>query len=231
MSMFGRFLVMPHESGRTQRPYNQLRSSYSQGNLIAPIQQGKGRIMSADSWSRSTRYPDMWVDPEEDPRESEGELRGERAILVDYLRSYRLTFRMKCDDLDAAQMSKRPFGPSELSLLGLLRHLTDIERHWFRRVLEGQDISRHFRSEDGTDQAFNGALADVAVVAQAWELWEAEVTHAQQLVDSVDDLATVVEGDDPLEVREVLVHMIEEYARHCGHADLIREAIDGRVGQ
>lgn len=178
------------------------------------------------------RFPDMWVDPEDDPRNTDGDLRGERETLLEYLRDYRLTLEMKCEGLDAEQMARRSVPPSTLSLLGLVRHLAKVEHSWFRRVMEGQDLPRLYWSEEDRDLDFNGAVADPAVVEDAWAAWRREVAHAQEYVDaapSLDVLATV-HGKE-IELRSVLVHLIEEYARHLGHADLLRECIDGRTGQ
>ncbi|HET8581634.1 MAG TPA: DinB family protein, partial [Jatrophihabitans sp.] len=123
--------------------------------------------------------------------------------------------------------------PSTMSLLGLVRHMAHVERSWFRRVMAGQDAPYLYRTPEDRDADFNGAVADPAVVEQAWRAWRDEVAFAEQYVDRTPDLSTTGTTRDGSEVqlRDVLVHMIEEYARHCGHADLLRECIDGRVGQ
>jgi uncharacterized damage-inducible protein DinB len=179
------------------------------------------------------RFPDLWVDPEDDPRETGRSPVGERATLLDYLEHYRLTLVMKCDGLDAEQLARRSVPPSTMSLLGLVRHLASVEHSWFRRVMEGPlDLPRLYKSEADRDLDFNGAVADPAVVDDAWATWRREVAHAREYVAAADSLD--VEGahhDGPIALREVLVHMIEEYARHLGHADLLRECIDGRTGQ
>jgi uncharacterized damage-inducible protein DinB len=179
------------------------------------------------------QYPDMWVDPEDDPRDTETTPRGETAVLAMYLDHYRLTFEMKCDGLDTEQMAQRSVPPSSMSLLGLVRHLASVEHTWFRRYVEGnQELARLYSSPDKRDVDFDGAVADDALVADAWTSWRAEVAHARAVYDGFDDLGTMVgpEGNQA-ELREIVVHMIEEYARHCGHADLLRERIDGRTGQ
>ena len=178
------------------------------------------------------RFPDMWVDPEDDPRDTGASPVGERAVLLEYLRHYRLTLELKCDGLDAEQMARRSVPPSTMSLLGLVRHLAKVEHTWFRRVMQGQDVPRLYWSEDDRDLDFHGAVADEAVVADAWASWRREVAHAEAYVDSAESLdAEGVHPDGPIALREVLVHLIEEYARHLGHADLLRECIDGRTGQ
>jgi uncharacterized damage-inducible protein DinB len=181
-----------------------------------------------------SRRADMFVDPDDDPRGEAGPILGdERATLVEYLRYHRQTLELKCSGLDAAELARRSVEPSTLSLLGLVRHMADVERVWFRRVMAGQDAPRHFSSETDPDGDFDGAVPDPEVVAQAWEVWRAEVAFADRFVAQAPDLDVVGNTPDqgPVSLREVLVHMIEEYARHNGHADLLRERIDGRVGQ
>jgi uncharacterized damage-inducible protein DinB len=175
----------------------------------------------------------MWLDPDKDPRDTGVEVVGERATLLEYLRAYRLTLRLKCADLEPAQMAMRSVPPSTMSLLGLIRHMADVERSWFRRVMAGEDVPRRFSSDDDREGAWSGAVADPAVVKQAWAAWENEVAFSEQFVADTADLDTLGQMSDgqTISLREILVHMIEEYGRHCGHADLIRERIDGRVGQ
>jgi uncharacterized damage-inducible protein DinB len=123
-------------------------------------------------------------------------------------------------------MARRSVPPSTLSLLGLVRHLAEVERGWFRRRLAGQDAPKLYGDEDAD---FDGAVPDPEVVAQAWAAWRAEVAFAERFVAEAPNLDLT--GPDGTVLREVLVHMIEEYARHNGHADFLRERIDGRVGQ
>jgi uncharacterized damage-inducible protein DinB len=179
------------------------------------------------------KFPDMWLDPDDDPRESLDEGHGEKAVLSAYLDRYRMTLEMKCDDLDAEQMAQRSVPPSTMSLLGLVRHMAQVEHHWFRRALEAQgDLPRLYRTEEDRDLDFNGAVPDDAVVAEAWDAWRREVAHARDYLAGVDDLGATFEyNGEQVEIRDIIVHMIEEYARHCGHADLLRERIDGRTGQ
>jgi uncharacterized damage-inducible protein DinB len=186
-------------------------------------------------WTASARYPDMWVDPEQDQRDTGAELTDERSTLTEYLRAYRLTLEMKCDGLDAAQLARRSVPPSTMSLLGMVRHMAEVERDWFRQVMAGQEASRLYSTEGNRDADWDGAIADPAVAEQAWAAWRAEVEFAERFVADTADLGITSRGrtwdGKPIVLREVLVHMIEEYARHCGHADLLRERIDGRVGQ
>ena len=121
---------------------------------------------------------------------------------------------------------------SALSLLGLLRHMAEVERKWFRQRFAGQDVPNRYQSELEPDGDFDGAVADQAVVDEAWAAWREEVAFAEQFVQEKDlNLVGRDGAGEPISLRELLVHMIEEYARHNGHADLLRERIDGRVGQ
>ena len=193
---------------------------------------------STDQPDRQFGWSDMFVHPDKDPREAGEDPEGERGILVRYLRDQRLTLELKCSGLDAAAMARRSVEPSNLSLLGLVRHLAGVEQYWFRQVMAGQETARHYRPDTDPDGDFDNAVPDPAVIADAWETWRTEVAFAEQLVAEASSLD--IRGDydygppyDPgaISLREVLVHMIEEYARHNGHADLIRESIDGQTGE
>ncbi len=174
----------------------------------------------------------MFLDSTLDPREEGPRLGDERATLNEYLRTQRLTLRIKCDGLDAEQLARRAVEPSTMSLLGLVRHMAEVERSWFRRRFAGQDVPKRYQTEADPDGDFNGAVADQAVVDEAWNAWREEVAFAEQFARDADlDLVFHTTDGTPISLREMLVHMIEEYARHNGHADLLRERIDGRVGQ
>lgn len=180
----------------------------------------------------------MFIDAEDDPRENAPPLVDERTTLLEFLRCVRLTLEMKCAGLDAESMARRSVPPSTLSLLGLVRHLAEMERISFRRVMAGLDVPRLFCTETDRDGDFDGAVGDDEVVAQAWEAWRAEVAFAERFVAeapsfdiTAGDRTGIGPGDGPISLREVVVEMIHEYARHLGHADLLRERIDGRIGQ
>jgi hypothetical protein len=174
----------------------------------------------------------MWLPADQDPRDYSA-TRGERDTVLSYLRNYRLAFELKCQGLDVEQLARRSVPPSTMSLLGLLRHLAAVEHSWFRRVLQGQpELPRLYVTDEDPDFDFNGAVDDSAVVAEAWTAWRREVADADVwLGEGMPFDTTVSLGGDDIEVRDVLVHLVEEYARHLGHADLLRECIDGRTGQ
>jgi uncharacterized damage-inducible protein DinB len=178
------------------------------------------------------KHPDRWVEPEDDPRHPEENVpKDERGTYADYLRHYRLTLEMKCDGLSPEQMATRSVPPSTMSLLGLVRHMAEVERSWFRRVLSQEDVPRLWGPRR-SDADWDGAVGDAASVEEAWDAWREEVAFAEQWVRDNPDMALEVHHHgDTVSVRDVLVHMVEEYARHCGHADLLRECIDGRTGQ
>ncbi|MDH6462156.1 putative damage-inducible protein DinB [Micromonospora sp. A200] len=185
----------------------------------------------ADLPTRSFGWSDMFLKPEDDPR-SDGGFDDERSLLVGYLRDHRLTLELKCADLDAEALARRSVPPSTMSLLGLVRHMAEVERGWFRRTMAGEDAPRIWCTEEEPDADFDGAVADPKVVEEAWAAWRAEVAYAERFVDEAADLGVKGHrGDLTISLRELLVHMIEEYARHNGHADFLRERIDGRVGQ
>ncbi|HYP46970.1 MAG TPA: DinB family protein [Propionibacteriaceae bacterium] len=175
---------------------------------------------------------DLFLDPDVDPREGGARLGDERATLTEFLRVQRLTLQLKCEGLDAEQLARRSVEPSTMSLLGLLRHMAEVERTWFRRRFSGQDVPKRYQSTTEPDGDFDGAIADQAVVDDALAAWRDEMAFADEFISSHDlGFAGNDGGGEPLSLRELLVHMIEEYARHNGHADLLRERIDGRLGQ
>ena len=172
----------------------------------------------------------MWVAPEDDPREEIPDGHGEKGVLGEYLDHHRMTLQMKCEGLTPEQFASRSVPPSNLSLLGLLRHLANMEEHWFRRVLEGRPDLPPMYDEGLEDPEFDGAVAEESVVKQAWTDWRREVAHAREAYAGLDiDTYAHLDGDR-IEVRDIIVHLIAEYARHIGHADLLRECIDGRTG-
>ncbi|MGW5849170.1 mycothiol transferase [Streptomyces sp. NPDC055254] len=178
-------------------------------------------------WTQATVYPDMWADPADDPREMEGAgPEGELATLQGFLKDYRLTLRMKCEGLDPEQLARRSVPPSTLSLLGLLRHLAEVERDWRNWITHGETEPKLYG--DGGD--FDGVVAEQAAVDAAYVDLAREQAATDAVLAGHPDLGERL-GRENIPGRELMVHRVEEYARHCGHADLLRECIDGRVGQ
>jgi len=159
---------------------------------------------------------------------------GERAMLEGWLEYHRATLAVKCEGLSDAELRERSVPPSTLSLLGLVRHMAEVERAWFRRRLAGEDVPFLYChvGEDGSWDDADFDEVDSAEVAEAFATWQAECDHARRIAAAADSLeiaGTNREGD-PVSLRWILSHMVEEYARHNGHADLLRESIDGAVG-
>jgi uncharacterized damage-inducible protein DinB len=175
---------------------------------------------------------DLFLDAAADPRAGGPRLGDERTTLTDFLRCQRLTLQLKCDGLDAGQLARRAVEPSTMSLLGLIRHMAEVERRWFRYRFAGLDAPRRYQTAADPDGDFNGAVADPAVVDEARAAWREEIAFADQFTAEHElDFVGSDSAGEPVSLRELLVHMIEEYARHNGHADLLRERVDGRVGQ
>ncbi|TDC63390.1 DinB family protein [Streptomyces hainanensis] len=182
--------------------------------------------------TKAKKRADVFLAPEDDPREGGPTLGDERATLVEYLRYQRLTLELKCAGLSPEELARRSVPPSTMSLLGLVRHMAEVERRWFRVRMSGLPDVPYHTSADAPDADWDGAAADPALVEDAWANWRAECAFADRFVaeaSTLDVLGQTAQG--PVSLRELLVHMIEEYARHNGHADLLRELIDGRVGQ
>lgn len=151
----------------------------------------------------------------------------ERPLLQAFLDWHRATLLFKCAGLTGEQLAERTVPPSDLSLLGLIRHMTKVERVWFRQRFAGEPVEGPFGDDKTaeftrTDPA--RAAADYARLTEEFKLADAAVAHA-----SLDDEFT--HNGEVMSLRLIYLHMIEEYARHAGHADLLREQIDGAVGE
>jgi uncharacterized damage-inducible protein DinB len=155
---------------------------------------------------------------------------GEREMLGAWLEWQRATLAWKCQGLDDHQLRERSALPSSLSLLGLVRHMAEVERGWFRRTLGGEDVPHIYSTTRDMDAAFNDA--DTADVAEAFATWRAECELARKAEAAAPSLEVigVQRSGRRVSLRWIFVHMIEEYARHNGHADLLRERIDGSTG-
>ncbi len=153
---------------------------------------------------------------------------GEREMLESWLEFHRSTLLTKCDGLTSEQLKVRSVPPSSLSLIGLVRHLTQVERNWFRSAFTADNVD----PVHAPDAEFDAEGADISADLARYG---AEVEHSRRIAAQCADLDTVGAGvrdgrHIAPSLRWIYLHMIEEYARHNGHADLLRERIDGAVG-
>ena len=155
----------------------------------------------------------------------------EATMLTSYLEYYRSTFELKCAGVAGERLSEATVPPSTISLHGLIRHLAGVERWWMRQQFAGEDVPMLYYSDEDPDQDFESLGGDVG---EALATWRAECERSREIVAAADSLeATGVRRGtgEAFSLRWVLLRMITEYARHCGHADLLRERIDGAVGE
>ena len=152
---------------------------------------------------------------------------GEREMLEAWLEYHRATLAWKCEGLSDAQLRERAVPPSPISLLGLVRHMADVERNWFRRVLGGEAAPGLFWTPENHDGDFE---VDAAAVGTGFGAWKSEVERAREIAAplGLDDVG--MRRGERVSLRWVCLHMIEECARHIGHADFLREQIDGATG-
>lgn len=154
----------------------------------------------------------------------------ERTILTAILDWHRQTFELKCSGVPPERLSDKNIPPSGLSLHGLVRHLAQVERWWFRQQFAGEDVPDLYYSHDDPNQDFDSLDGDPA---EAFAVWRAECDYAREIVTrtpSLDQTGICQSTGQPISLRRILVDMITEYARHDGHADLLRERIDGATG-
>jgi uncharacterized damage-inducible protein DinB len=155
---------------------------------------------------------------------------GEREMLRGFLDYQRATLAMKCDGLTDDDLRMQSMPPSTLSLLGLVRHMAEVERTWFRRVINGEDIGLVWSDQGDYQVAYD---ARAAGGAEAFAAWQAEVEQSRRIeagAPSLDVLGHQARWDEEVSLRLVMIHVLMEYARHNGHADFLRESIDGTVG-
>jgi uncharacterized damage-inducible protein DinB len=155
---------------------------------------------------------------------------GEREMLRAFLDFHRATLAMKCEGLTDDELRRQSSPPSTLSLLGLVRHMAEVERAWFRRVINQEDIPLVWSDKGDFQVAYDVTDADRS---EAFEAWHAEIEHSRRIereAESLDVLGHQAKHGEDVSLRLVMLHMMHEYARHNGHADFLREAIDGTVG-
>ena len=157
----------------------------------------------------------------------------ERDMLRSWLEYHRETLLMKCDGLTPEQLTERSVPPSSMSLLGLVRHMTEVERNWFLRIFAGETAPPLYYSDDDPDGDFDNVDPSKFddEMAMFYETLE-RCREAESVAKSLDENGAVERsgGRGPVSLRWIMIHMIEEYARHNGHADLLRERIDGTTG-
>ncbi|MGW3539099.1 DinB family protein [Nocardia niigatensis] len=170
-----------------------------------------------------------WTAPEA-PRSSQLLVGDERAMLHSLLTRGREILLWKCQGLTGAQLATRSVEPSTLSLLGLLRHMTEVERIWFRKRAAGERLGYLYSTGPGQDGDFAGTVPEDAEADHARFL--AEIVLADKAIADLplDHLATHPRSGTEISLRWIYLHMIEEYGRHNGHADLLRERVDGATG-
>jgi uncharacterized damage-inducible protein DinB len=155
---------------------------------------------------------------------------GEREMLRVFLDFHRATLAMKCDGLSDDDLRRRSMPPSTLTLLGLVRHMAEVERTWFRRVINGEDVPFVWSAEGDFQEAYD---ASGATRSEAFDAWRAEVERSRRIeaeAESLDVTGHFARWGEDVSLRFVMLHLIHEYARHNGHADFLREGIDGTVG-
>jgi uncharacterized damage-inducible protein DinB len=154
----------------------------------------------------------------------------ERETLRAFLDYQRATLAMKCEGLTDEELRRRSMPPSTLTLLGLVRHMAEVERTWFRRVIAAEDIPLVWSDQGDYQMAYDARTADRA---EAFDAWQTEVAHARRIerdAESLDVTGHQARWGKDVSLRLVMVHVTLEYARHNGHADFLREGIDGVVG-
>jgi Protein of unknown function (DUF664) len=173
--------------------------------------------------------PMTWTAPEV-TRIRPPKVAGERAALETWLDFHRETLLFKCQGLTGEQLARRAVAPSSLSLLGLVRHMTEVERGWFRRQFADEaGLGFRYCSKEEPDGDFDLAKADEAEADLASFRDECELARQAVAGRSLEETFASRRGEE-LDLRWIYIHMIEEYARHNGHADILREQIDGATG-
>ncbi|WP_405389391.1 DinB family protein [Streptomyces sp. NBC_01102] len=154
----------------------------------------------------------------------------ERETLRAFLDYHRATLAMKCEGLDDDELRRRSMPPSTLSLLALVRHMAEVERAWFRRVFEDNGAPMVWSDRIDFQAAYDASASNRV---EAFGAWEAEVENSRRVereADSLDLLGRQPRWEKEVSLRLAMVHVLLEYSRHNGHADLLREGVDGTVG-
>ncbi|MER7171368.1 DinB family protein [Streptomyces mesophilus] len=155
---------------------------------------------------------------------------GERETLRAFLDYHRATLAMKCEGLTDEELRQRSMPPSTLSLLALVRHMAEVERAWFHRAFEDHDAPMVWSDEIDFQAAYD---ASASTRAEAFGAWDAEVERSRRIekaAESLDATGYQPRWDKEISLRMVMVHVLLEYGRHNGHADFLREGVDGTTG-
>jgi uncharacterized damage-inducible protein DinB len=171
-----------------------------------------------------------WIAPEVTDREEPGPTGDERAQVERWLDFHRKTLLTKCAGLTAEQLATASVPPSNLTLIGLVRHMAEVERSWFRTRFRGEPVGTMWSTDEQPDAEFENVDAATAEQDYAIFLKEVDLARAAVADRDLDDTYHNAYRNAPMDLRWIFLHMIEEYARHNGHADLIRERIDGATG-
>jgi uncharacterized damage-inducible protein DinB len=167
----------------------------------------------------------MTIEMKSDQRTDLPTVADERTLLTSFLDFHRDTLAWKCSGLTDEQLAVRSTEPSSMSLLGLLRHLTEVERGWFVSTIAGEEVTPVYSSAENWDEEFD--QLDTHSVAEVYEAWLATCARSREITAARPLDFEGSKRGTAFSLRWVLIHLIEEYARHNGHADLIRERIDG----
>ena len=156
----------------------------------------------------------------------------ERTTLTGFLDYHRAVLARKAEGLTDDEARARPCPPSDMSMMGLIRHMADVERSWAKRFFRGGPSEPIFYGHAHPDGDPDGEFhpPEGATMAEAFDAYWAQIADADAIYAAAPLERSCPVGDEVLSLRWIYVHLIEEYARHCGHADLVREAIDGRTG-
>jgi uncharacterized damage-inducible protein DinB len=170
--------------------------------------------------------------PEHPDERSDGPMTGTpHEVLTHWLDLYRATIMIKIGGLNANQLCERAAAPSSMSLIGVVRHLREVEAYWIREVLEGDEVEDYYCTEESRDGDFDDVSPETAFEDAA--AYEREVAEMRAILGSWTDLTAVARGQrrgKDVNLGWILTHLVEEYARHLGHMDLLRERVDGRTG-
>lgn len=187
---------------------------------------GTLEVMSSQTPVPEANYSPKWSG---DTRRTLPTVAEEREFLVAYLDHHRATIELKCTGIPEERLNDRSVPPSTMTLHGLVRHLAGVEKWWFHYQFAGEQGPLLYYSDDWPDQDFEDLAGPFA---DALATWQAMCAHSREIVatHTLDDTGTIERTGEPISLRAIMLKMISEYARHSGHADFLREAIDGATG-